>query len=250
MGFSAIKNEKSHENSFVESDRKGYTMQKADHSGHRARMREKYLKSGLDVFAPHEILELLLFYAVPYKNTNDIAKNLISRFGSLDGVLDAPVDSLVEAGLTENQAVYLKLYPDVTRIYYNAKYDTDHGPIDYDDLPDYILRRYIGLTSQEHVLLILLDTKGREVFSGFISDGNFETTRFSVRSIVRLAMNYGAKMAILAHNHPSGVALPSKEDLNTTVYLREALSLVDVDLIDHFIVANEECISLAQSGWM
>ncbi|MBR1535305.1 MAG: JAB domain-containing protein, partial [Ruminococcus sp.] len=140
--------------------------------------------------------------------------------------------------------------PDVTRMYYNAKYDTDHGPIDYDDLPDYILRRYIGLTSQEHVLLILLDTKGREVFSGFISDGNFEATRFSVRSIVRLAMNYGAKMAILAHNHPSGVALPSKEDLNTTVYLREALSLVDVDLIDHFIVANEECISLAQSGWM
>lgn len=225
-------------------------MQKADHSGHRSRMREKYLKSGLDVFAPHEVLELLLFYAIPYKNTNDIAKNLITRFGTLSGVLDAPIDSLVDAGLTENQAVYLKLFPDVTRMYYNAKYDTDHGPIDYDDLPDYILRRYIGLTSQEHVLLILLDTKSREVFCGFISDGNFEATRFSVRSIVRLAMNYGAKMAILAHNHPSGVALPSKEDLNTTVYLREALSLVDVDLIDHFIVANEECISLAQSGWM
>ncbi|MBR1534369.1 MAG: hypothetical protein IJ639_08390, partial [Ruminococcus sp.] len=80
-------------------------MQKADHSGHRSRMREKYLKSGLDVFAPHEVLELLLFYAIPYKNTNDIAKNLITRFGTLSGVLDAPIDSLVDAGLTENQAV-------------------------------------------------------------------------------------------------------------------------------------------------
>ena len=223
-------------------------MQKADHSGHRARMREKYLKSGLDVFAPHEILELMLYYAIPYKNTNDIAKNLISRFGSLDGVLDAPVDSLVEAGLTENQAIYLKLFPDITRIYYRAKYDSDDGPIDFDNLPEYISRRFIGLTSQERVLLILLDVKGKEVFSGFINEGNFEATRLSVRSIVRLAMNYGAVTAILAHNHPSGVALPSKDDINTTIYLREALSLVDVNLIDHFIVANEECVSLAQSG--
>ena len=225
-------------------------MQKADHSGHRARMREKYLKSGLDVFAPHEILELMLFYAIPYKNTNDSAKNLISRFGSLDGVLDAPVDSLVEAGLTENQAIYLKLFPDITRIYYRAKYDSDDGPIDFDNLPDYISRRFIGLTSQERVLLILLDVKGKEVFSGFINEGNFEATRLSVRSIVRLAMNYGAVTAILAHNHPSGVALPSKDDINTTLYLRDALSLVDVNLIDHFIVANEECISMAQSDFL
>ena len=223
-------------------------MQKADHSGHRARMREKYLKSGLDVFAPHEILELMLFYAIPYKNTNDIAKNLISRFGSFDGVLDAPIDSLVDAGLTENQAIYLKLFPDVTRIYYRAKVDSDDGPIDFDKLPDAISRRFIGNTSQERVLLILLDVKGKEVFSGFINEGNFEATRLSVRSIVRLAMNYGASTAIIAHNHPSGVALPSKEDVLTTLHLRDALSLVDVNLIDHFIVANEECISLAQSG--
>ena len=223
-------------------------MQKADHSGHRARMREKYLKSGLDVFAPHEILELMLFYAIPYKNTNDIAKNLISRFGSFDGVLDAPIDSLVDAGLTENQAIYLKLFPDVTRIYYRAKFDSDDGPIDFDKLPDAISRRFIGNTSQERVLLILLDVKGKEVFSGFINEGNFEATRLSVRSIVRLAMNYGASTAIIAHNHPSGVALPSKEDVLTTLHLRDALSLVDVNLIDHFIVANEECISLAQSG--
>lgn len=225
-------------------------MQKADHSGHRSRMREKYLKSGLDVFAPHEILELMLYYAIPYKNTNDIAKNLITRFGSLDCVLDAPIDSLMEAGLTENQAIYLKLFPDVTRVYYRAKYDSDNGPIDFDNLPDYISRRFIGLTSQERVLLILLDVKGKEVFSGFINEGNFESTRLSVRSIVRLSMNYGAATAILAHNHPSGVALPSKDDINTTLYLRDALSLVDVNLIDHFIVANEECVSMAQSDFL
>lgn len=225
-------------------------MQKADHSGHRSRMREKYLKSGLDVFAPHEVLELLLYYAIPYKNTNDIAKRLIDRFGSLSAVLDAPIDSLVDAGLTENQAIYLRLFPDITRAYYIEKYESDDGPVDFDRLPEYILRKFIGFTSQERVMLMLLDTKGREVFCGFISEGNFETTRLSIRKIIRLAMNYGADSAILAHNHPSGVALPSPEDMRTTKYLSEALAMVDVRLIDHFIVANDECTSLAQSGMM
>ena len=223
-------------------------MQKADHSGHRARMREKYLKSGFDVFAPHEKLELLLYYAIPYKNTNDLAKNLIDRFGSLSNVLDAPIDSLVDAGLTENQAVYLKLFPDVTRAYYSEKYDFDQGPIDYERLPEYIFRKFIGLGSQERVLLILIDAKGKEVFCGFITEGSFESAQFSVRKIVRLAMNYGAAYAVIAHNHPSGVALPSVEDVRTTLLLRDALALVEVKLIDHFIVANEECVSLVQSG--
>ncbi len=211
-------------------------------------MREKYLKSGLEVFAPHEILELLLYYAIPYKNTNEIAGALIRRFGSLASVLDAPIDALKEAGLTENQAVFLKLIPDVTRAYYTAKYENDQGPLNFDSLPDYIFRKFIGYSARERVLLILADVKGREVFCGFISEGGFETIQMSIRDIVRLAMNYGAASAIVAHNHPSGVALPSAEDLKATLRLREALALVEIELLDHFIVANEECISFAQSG--
>lgn len=222
-------------------------MQKADHSGHRSRMREKYRKNGFDAFAPHEILELMLYYAIPYRNTNDIAKLLIDRFGSLSGVLDAPVDALIEAGLTENQAVYLKLFPDITRLYYSAKYSADDGPLDFDSLPQYITPKFIGLGSRERVLLILADAKGREVFCGFISEGSFEELQLSVRRIVRLAMNYGANYAVLAHNHPSGVALPSPEDCKATSALKKALALVDINLIDHFIVANDECISMSQS---
>ena len=154
---------------------------------------------------------------------------------------------LIDAGLTENQAVYLKLFPDVVRAYYREKFDNDEGPIDYDALPDMILRRFIGLEHEERVLLILCDTKGRMCFSGFITEGNLETTRLSVRKIVRLAMQYGAYTAFLAHNHPSGVALPSSSDLRTTIELRDTLALVDVRLLDHFIVAGNECVSLAQS---
>ena len=213
-------------------------MQRTGHDGHRARMREKYLKGGIDVFAPHEILELLLYYVIPYKNTNNIAKELITRFGTLANVFDSPVDSLKEAGLTENQAVYLKLFSDVTRMYYRSKYDSDSGPIDIDRLPDYILRHYIGTDSRERVLLILLDAKGKEVYCGFIAEGNFETTVFSARSIIRLAINYGAVSAIIAHNHPSGVALPSREDVVMTYNLCRILATVDVNLLDHFIVAG------------
>lgn len=223
-------------------------MQKADHSGHRSRMRERYLKSGLDTFSSHEVLELLLFYAVPYRNTNDIAKNLIDTFGSLAAIFDAPTDALVEAGLTENQAIYLRLISDVTGVYYREKYDSDSGPLDYDGLPDYIVRKYIGSDNVERVLLILCDTKGKEVFCGFVTEGGFDEIRFSIRKIVRMAMNYGAAYAVIAHNHPSGVALPSQSDILTTEDLRKALKLVDVRLIDHFIVAGNECISLAQSS--
>lgn len=225
-------------------------MQKADHSGHRSRMREKYLKSGLDVFAPHEVLELLLYYAIPYRNTNEIAKNLLQRFGTLAAVFDAPQDSLINAGLTEHQAIFLKLIPDVTRLYYGAKFESDNGPLDFDLLPDYIANKFIGLGSRERVLLILADTKGREVFCGFVSEGGFEDTSIAIRPLVRLAMNYGAATAVIAHNHPSGVPLPSVADLCATRALRQALALVDVNLIDHFIVANDECISLAASNMM
>lgn len=223
-------------------------MQKADHSGHRARMRERYLKSGLDSFAPHEILELLLYYAVPYRNTNDIAKQLIDRFGSLSAVFETPVDSLMEAGLTENQAIYLKLISDVTRAYYVDKYETDDGPVDYDSMPAYILSKFIGLGAEERVLLLLCDDKYKEVYCGFIAEGDLSTTTLSLRRIIRLAVNNGARYAFLAHNHPSGVALPSKADWESTKQIRDALAVVNVYLSDHFIVAGNECISLADSN--
>ena len=211
-------------------------------------MRERYLKNGLEGFAPHEILELLLFYAIPYRNTNDIAKRLITMFGTVSCVLDAPTDALVEAGLTENQAVFLKLIPDVTRIYYRDKFETDDGPINFDTLPDVIAGKFIGYENSERVLLLLADRKGKECFCGFVTEGNFESINLSIRKIVRLAMNYGAVTAIVAHNHPSGVALPSVDDVVATENLRKALAMVEVNLIDHFIVANGVCTSMAQSN--
>lgn len=223
-------------------------MQKADHSGHRARMKKKLLSQGLDIFEPHEVLEILLYYAIPQRNTNEIAKNLIAHFGSLSAVLDASMDSLRKAGLTEHQALYLKLFPSVTRLYLVDKYDNPEKTVNYEYIPDYIRDKFIGFEETENVLLFLMDKKGKEVYSGMIAHGDFDTARISIREIITLAINYGATAAFLAHSHPSGLALPSKEDVMVTRSLKEALKLVNVTLLDHYIVADHECVSLAESG--
>lgn len=225
-------------------------MDKADHSGHRSRMREKYHKNGLDSFAPHEVLEILLYYAVPHRNTNDIAKRLIDRFGSLSCVLDAPMDMLMDAGLTENQATFLKLIPDVTRYYFCDRYDNPDKVLDVDTIAAYIADRFIGLEEQEHVLLLLTDKKSKELFCGFIAKGDFESAVMSTRTIVSTAMNYRATHAYLAHNHPSGMAVPSDTDIENTRKLKAALALVNVRLMDHYIVADHDCVSMALSNLM
>ncbi len=206
-------------------------MQKADHSGHRSRMKKKLMQSGFDHMEPHEVLEILLYYAIPQRNTNDIAKNLIDRFGSISAVFDASVDMLKSAGLTEHQALYLTMFPDIARIYLVDKYENQDKIIDYDNITGFIRDRFIGLEEQENVLLILIDKKGKLVYR-----------------IVTLAINYAATSAFIAHSHPSGLALPSKEDVLVTRDLKKALKLVGIHLLDHFIVADHECVSLAESG--
>ncbi|MBQ9680416.1 MAG: RadC family protein [Ruminococcus sp.] len=223
-------------------------MPKADHSGHRARMKKKLAEHGLDVFEPHEVLEILLYYAIPQRNTNDIAKNLIDHFGSLSAVFDASMESLQSAGLTEHQAMLIKLIPGVSRVYLSDKHRNRNKVINSNNIVDYIIDRYIGYEETENVLLLLLDKKGKEVYCGMIAHGDFDSADISFRNIVSLALNYGATAAFLAHSHPSGVALPSPNDVYATLALKDALGLVGVTLVDHFIVADHDCVSLAECG--
>ena len=223
-------------------------MQKADHSGHRARMKKKLLEQGLDAFEPHEVLEILLYYAIPQRNTNDIAKNLLGKFGSVSAVFDASLEALTDAGLTQHQAVYLKLFPDVTRLYLMDKYENPDKIFDFVCAPQYIIDKFIGYEKEENFLLILIDKKGKEVFSGMIGNGDLDSSNVSVRKIVSLALNYSAYSAFIAHNHPSGIAIPSKEDIYVTRDIKNALELVGVSLIDHYIVADHDCVSLADCG--
>lgn len=220
---------------------------KHEHSGHRDRLRKKFISNGFDGFENHEVLELMLYYAIPRKDTNPIAHKLLDLFGSVSAVLDAPLDTLIDAGLSYNAAVYLRTFPEISRIYLDDKHNNDKKVVTEENLGDIILPKFIG-RDYEAVLLLLLDAKYKEVFCGIISKGSVNACEVYVRKIIETSVLYNAKFAVLAHNHPSGVALPSGQDLETTKKVSEALKLIMVTLIDHVIVADNDYVSLAQSG--
>lgn len=216
------------------------------HSGHRQRMRAKFLQSGLDGFETHESLELLLYYAVPRKDTNPLSHRLIDRFGSLSAVLDAPVDALKECGLSENAAILLKLIPQISRLYLDDKFDPGKA-VDIDNVGDKLLHKFVG-RDYEAVVLLLMDAKRKEVYCGVISKGSVNSCDLYIRKIIETAMIYNASYAVLSHNHPSGLALPSMADIESTKTVSSALKLVGIRLLDHIVVADDDYVSMYQSG--
>ena len=220
----------------------------AEHSGHRQRVRKKFIENGFDVFEPHEVLEMFLFYAIPRKDTNPLAHRLLDRYMNIGGVCDAPIDELIsEFNLSESAAVYIKMLPELSRLYNESKM-SDDNIIDYENLGKLFQAKFIGRTS-EAVALMLGDAKGKMIYFNIISKGSLNSSDMPIRKIVDLSLRHNAKTAFLAHNHPSGTALPSHSDLLTTQKVRETLMSVGVDLIDHFIITDDDYVSLRESGF-
>ncbi len=217
-----------------------------EHSGHRERMRDRFLHTHFDGFEEHQILEMILYYVYPRTDTNPLAHRLLKTFGSISAVFDAPVDTLVSAGLTKNAATFLVMLPDISRVYLNDRNNNKSKIIDFERLGDYFAAKFIG-RDEEAMILLLTDAKGKEVFCGVISKGSFNASEAPIRKIVDLSMRYNAATAVVAHNHPSGVALPSKDDLYATSLISKALNLVGVLLYDHLIVSDDDYVSLRES---
>ena len=137
--------------------------------------------------------------------------------------------------------------PEISRLYIDDKHNNRDKVFNYKTAGQSILNKFIG-RENENVLLLLLDAKGKELYCGIVSKGSINDTTLPIRKIVDFAMRYNSKFAIIAHNHPSGIALPSKEDINATINVKNALNLIGVRLIDHFIVADNDYVSLAQSN--
>ncbi len=219
------------------------------HNGHRDRLRKKFLDNSFDSLETHEILELMLYYAIPRKDTNPIAHKLIDAFGSISAVFDAPIDKLKEQGISENCAIYLKLIPQICRLYMEDKHNNKDKIIDIYNAGEKLKHKFVG-RDYEAVVLLLLDSKCKEVFCGVVSKGSVSACEIYVRKVIELSVMYNAKFAVLAHNHPSGLALPSSDDIRTTKKIYQALRLIDVALIDHIIVADDDYVSLKESGFM
>ena len=156
------------------------------HEGHRQRKKEQFREHGLDAFADHEALELLLYYAIPRQDTNPIAHRLLERFGSLEGV----------------------------EVFYEA----------------------------------CLDAKGKLLACYRLAEGSPDQVTINMRRVVENALNANASLVVLSHNHPSGVALPSKEDNQTTLQIKRALADIGVQLVDHVIVADGDFVCLRDNG--
>ena len=207
------------------------------HEGHRERMRNKYVNKGIEVFEQHEILEMLLFYAIPRKNTNDIAHRLLEACGSLSAVFDAPIDILMQQGLSYNAAVLLHMIPDLSRAYQSDKFDNEEKIITDENIGKKMVHLFAG-KNEECVYAFFLDAKGKEKYSGIISKGDASSAPLFSKDIVSIAARCKAVTVIIAHNHPSGVAFPSRADLEATADIADALDTIGIHLADHIIVAD------------
>lgn len=209
------------------------------HSGHRDRVRERFLKEGLDNFDDHNVLELLLFYSIPQKDTNEIAHNLVNTFGSISGVFDAKLEDLCKVkGITQRTAVLIKMIPQLFKKYETDKLNKDDAVLNTVDLvAEYISKFYKGVT-EERLYLLCLDTNCRLLSCNMISTGTVNATQINNRKIIETAYSVNATNIILVHNHPSGIVAPSKKDVDTTIAIANLMSSIGLRLSDHIIIGN------------
>lgn len=215
------------------------------HEGHRKRTREKYRRNGLDGFADHEVLELLLFYANKRSDTNETAHRLLRRFGSLSAVLEASYDELVQVeDVGDVAATLITMVPALFRRYSDDKVSSITEILSSQQAIDYSKPKFFGL-STERGALIFLDSQNRVKNFIFVCEGSLNTTSLDIRKCVQLALNNNASSVILVHNHPTGVASPSRADVETTQALVSAMMPIGIAVSDHIILTDSESFSMA-----
>lgn len=233
----AEKNEKSEKNE-----------KKSIHAGHRERLRERLRKEGLASFSEHEVLELLLTYAIPQRDVNPLAHELIARFGSLSNVLGADEEDLLRvSGVGRNAALLLTMMPQLTRYYQLNVLGDKPAIINFLDAKAYCGPLFLG-AHQEHLYMICLDLSGRVQHLSLMHTGTANEVAIYPQLIAKTALRYNAVSVLLAHNHPSGMLFPSQADLDSTHEVVDALRVIGVRLVDHLIFADGEAYSMIRSS--
>lgn len=214
------------------------------HDGHRERLRDSFLIGGLEPFSEYNILELVLFYSIPRKNTNEIAHELLDRFGSLSAVFDAPYEELIKVdGIGKNCATLIKMFPEVSRAYFKDKYNIDELG-DVNATGNFCVSLFSG-ESVEKAYLLCIDSKNRILKSALIAEGSLVTVKLDKRKIMETVVRNNTASVILTHNHPNGVAVPSSADVTATREIALLMREISVKLVDHIIVADKEYFSMS-----
>lgn len=216
------------------------------HAGHRQRVKERYLKSGADSFDDHQLLELMLFYALPQKDTNSLAHELINRFGSLKGVLSAtPVELKQVKGMGDSAAVLLNLVPELMRrvVLSREKQTLIHTA---EEAGEYLYPYFQG-SRTEQVYLLCMNQRDEILGCDLMATGNDVSVGLDTKAMVEVALRHKASWVVLAHSHPSGFAIPSESDMMTTKHCRDLLKSLGITLKDHLIFADNDYLSMKQS---
>ena len=220
------------------------------HDGHRERLRTTFLENGLDCFNELNSLELLLFYAIPRKDTNEIAHALLDRFGSLDGIFDASFYELCEVeGIGEQAASLIKLVPQIVRKSKITRANRIKQVTNSTAAGQYFLPRFMD-QREEMLLLLCLDSQKRIISCTEICRGVVNSVETDLRKVAETALKCRASSVIIAHNHPDGYAIPSREDDITTKMISDSLSALGIPLIDHIIVADDAYVSIFDTGML
>ena len=217
-------------------------------SGHRDRLRERFFTVGLDGFKPHEVLELLLFICIPRRDTKDKAKEILAHFDNdFHKLLAAEKDDFTGLDLTDSTITLIKLVREINiyqkKLNLKQKKIIDSTIEAYDYLKDY----YRGLHKEEFVV-IYLDIRGKVLAINSEFQGTINEARIYVREIVKQCIKHNAASIIISHNHPSGSLEPTTADLNITERIKSALALVDIKLIDHILVGENDFYSFKEYG--
>lgn len=220
----------------------------ADHAGHRKRLKDRFRKDGLDGFTDIQILELLLFFGIPRRDTNEIAHALLDRFGTLHQVLETPTHELEKVdGIGEQASTLLNLTREIARSYAVSRAEEDKILSTIAECGNYLKSFFIGKRN-ETVYLLCLDAKCKVLGCTEVGQGSVNCASVSVRKIVETALSLNATSVVLAHNHPSGVAVPSDEDRLTTRRVAMGLDAVGIVLADHIVVADGDYVSMVESN--
>ena len=219
------------------------------HAGHRNRLKEEIVSADItNLIPPVKLLEMLLFYGTPQRDTSPIAHELIKTFGGFAGVLEADIDDIVKvSGVTRNSASLIKLMLPLFRTYTLEKYAEPEALKNLDEIGQYLFSRYFAV-NKECVSLLCLNHLGKILSFEIIVTGSLDSVGLSVRDVLARVIKSNATAAVIAHNHPGGVAIPSAQDVETTKTLRNALSAISVELLDHVVIANDDYVSMALSN--
>jgi len=221
-------------------------MASKNHEGHRQRVKRRFIAEGMDSFSSYQVLEMLLFYAIPYKDTNEAAHNLLNTYGSLSGVFSADYHELAKIpGVGPHAAILIRMIPELARLYTKDRWKDKTQITDSKNAGLFATSLFIGI-EYEAFYMICLDSQNRVIIPVLISKGTINEAMIYPRIVVENALRHKAVMVILSHNHPGGSTEPSPADIHMTKKLTKALEVISVKIMDHIIVAGDKFTSLAE----